>query len=90
VSFLVFSEDRELAFQLLGKARELADKMGSEVAALATGADPMEYFSQGADRVYTVSGIGEFSVEPYGAAVVEAVKAANPSTVFIGATKRGK
>ena len=30
MSFLVFSEDRELAFQLLGKARELADKMGSE------------------------------------------------------------
>ena len=90
MSFLVFSEDRELAFQLLGKARELADKMGSEVAALATGSDPMEYVSQGADSVYTVNGLGGFNVEPYGAAVVEAVKAANPSTVFMGATKRGK
>ena len=90
MSFMVFSEDRELVFQLLGKARELADKMGSEVAALAAGSDPKEYFSQGADRVYTVSGLGGFSVEPYNAAVVEAVKAANPSTVFIGATKRGK
>jgi electron transfer flavoprotein alpha subunit len=90
VSFLVFSEDRELAFQLLGKARELADKMGSEVAALAAGPDSQEHIRQGADRVYTVSGLGEFSVEPYGAAVVEAVKAANPSKVFIGATRRGK
>jgi len=90
VSFLVFSEDRELAFQLLGKARELADKMSSEVAALATGSDPQEYVCQGADRVYTVSGLDRFNVEPYGTAVVEAVKAAKPSTVFIGATKRGK
>ena len=90
MSFLVFSEDRELAFQLLGKARELADRMGSEVAALAAGSDPLEYISQGADRVYTVSGLSGFNVEPYGAAVVEAVKAANPSTVFMGATKRGK
>jgi len=90
VSFLVFSEDRELAFQLLGKARELADRMGSEVAALAAGSDPLEYVRQGADKVYTVSGLGRFNVEPYSAAVVEAVKAANPSTVFMGATKRGK
>jgi electron transfer flavoprotein alpha subunit len=90
VSFLVFSEDRELAFQLLSKARELADKMGSEVAALATGSDPQEYISHGADKVYTVSGLGEFSVEPYSAALVGAVKAANPSTVFMGATRRGK
>lgn len=90
MSFLVFSEDRELAFQLLGKARELADRMGSEVAALAAGSDPMEYVRQGADKVYTVGGLGEFNVEPYCAAVVEAVRAANSSTVFIGATKRGK
>ena len=90
MSFLVFSEDRELAFQLLGKARELADETGSEVSALAAGLEPQEYVRQGADRVYTVDGLARFSVEPYGAAVVEAVKAANPSTVFIGATKRGK
>jgi electron transfer flavoprotein alpha subunit len=90
VSFLVFSEDRELAFQLLGKARELADETGSEVSALVAGSEPQEYVRQGADRVYTVDGLAGFSVEPYGAAVVEAVKAANPSTVFIGATKRGK
>ena len=90
MSFLVFSEDRELAFQLLGKARELADKMGSKVAALAAGSDPMEYVRQGADKVYTVSGLGGFNVEPYCAAVVETVKAANPSTVFMGSTKRGK
>lgn len=90
MSFLVFSEDRELAFQLLGKARELADETGSEVAALAAGSDPVDYVRQGADEVYAVSGLGEFSVEPYCAAVVEAVKAANPSTVFIGATRRGK
>lgn len=90
MSFLVFSEDSELAFQLLGKARELADETSKGVASLAAGTDPMEYVRHGADRVYTVSGLGEFSVEPYCAAVVEAVKAADPSTVFMGATKRGK
>ncbi len=90
MSFLIFSEDRELAYQLLGKARELAEETGVEVSALAAGPEPMEYVRQGADKVYTVDGLAGFSVEPYAAAVVETVKAADPSTVFMGATKRGK
>jgi electron transfer flavoprotein alpha subunit len=90
MSFLVFSEDLELACQLLGKARELADKTGGEVSALAAGPEPMEYVRHGADKVYTVDGLAGFSVEPYCAAVVAAVKTEEPSTVFMGANKRGK
>ena len=36
MSVLVFSEDKEHAYQLLAKAAEIAEKKGSEVYALAS------------------------------------------------------
>jgi electron transfer flavoprotein alpha subunit len=94
-SVLVYSEDGELALQLLGKGRELADKIGAELVALAIGprrSDPDRFVEHGADRVIVVDDpvLSKFGVEPYRAAVLRAVKAVDPEMILIGATKRGK
>lgn len=92
MSFLVFSEDNELAFQLLGMAREFSVKLGVDVVALAVGSDPEEFLRYGANRVLNVSDmrLKEFNVETYRAVVLEAVKQVEPSMIVIGATRRGK
>ena len=54
MSILVFSEDKEQIYQLLGKASELAQKMGGEVYALASD-DPQSYINHGANKVLHVS-----------------------------------
>jgi len=90
MSILVYSEDRELAFQILAKARELADAKGSEVVALVTDGSPQDYVNQGADRALSVDGLGDFAVAPYRAAVLKAVDEAAPEFIMMGATKRGK
>lgn len=47
MSFLVYSEDRELAFQILAKARELADAKNAEVVALVTDGPPKNTSTRG-------------------------------------------
>lgn len=94
-SVLVYSEDREVGFQLLGKGRELADKIGVELTALVVGSGLTgveEFVEHGADRVIVVDdpGLSQFSLEPYREAVLEAVKVSEPEVFLIGATKRGK
>ncbi len=88
---LVFSENIDLAQQILGKARQMADHLEVQVAALAT-QDPGSYPPYGADVVYLAEdpALEEFALEPYRAALLEAVKQADPELIAIGATKRGK
>jgi len=88
MSILVWSEDREHAYQLIAKGVELAEKKGSGVYALAPG-DAQEYINQGANKVL-VAELGEFSVEPYRGALLKAVEVSGAEIVLIGASKRGK
>jgi electron transfer flavoprotein alpha subunit len=88
MSILVFSEDRELAYQLLAKASELAGKMGKEVYCLAS-ETPEEYMKQGVDKILEAE-LGDFAVESYRAALLKAVEASDAELILIGATKRGK
>ena len=90
MSFLVISEDIELAFQILAKTRELADEKGSEVVALVTDGAPQDYINQGADKALNVEGLGSYAVAPYRAVVLKAIDEATPEYILIGATKRGK
>jgi electron transfer flavoprotein alpha subunit len=95
VNVLVYSEDRELLLQLLGKGREMADKAGGELCALLMGSGVSgvdELFRYGADKVYVVDDpkLEHFSLEPYRASALEAVEKASPSYILVGATKRGK
>ena len=88
MSILVFSEDKEQAYQLLGKASELADQMGGEVYSLVSD-EPQAYINQGANKVLQTI-LGDFTVEPYRAALLNAIEASGAETVLLGATKYGK
>lgn len=92
---LIYSEDKDLELQLLSIGRELADKIDAELAALILGSGidcAEEFVEYGADRVVAVDepGLSQFIVEPYRAAVLEAVSVVEPEMLLIGATKRGK
>ncbi len=93
---MVYSEDRDTLFELLSKARDLADFMRKEVFAVMLGekvdVDAGELASYGADRIYIVEQsqlkglLAETCVEALHA-VISHVK---PEAFFVGATKRGK
>jgi electron transfer flavoprotein alpha subunit len=94
-SVLVYSEDRELAYQLLAKGRELADKLGAELCAVEIGSgvtDADGFVRHGADKVYVVDDrdLAQFNVETYRSAVMRVMEAASPEILLMGATKRGK
>jgi electron transfer flavoprotein alpha subunit len=88
MSFLVFSEDKELAFQLLGKSRELANSSGAEVHALSI-SSPMEYIKQGADKAFKIDSKG-LNIEGLRNALLSAVEISRAEILMIGATKTGK
>ncbi len=90
MSILVYSEDAELAYQILAKARELADVKGVEAVALVTSGSPQEYINQGADKALNVEGLGAFAVAPYKSVLMKAIEEVSPETIIVGATKRGK
>ncbi len=97
----VFCEQRDgelqsVAVELLGVARELADKVGEKVVALLLGngvsdkaADLVAY---GADEVRVVDhkNLALYVTEYYTQAVTQVVKAGDPSVVLFGATSIGR
>ena len=97
----VFAEQEEgqlaeIAFELLGKARELADKLGVKVGAVLMGsgvealAKPL--FAGGADVVHLVDdpALKVFRNKAYRHALVELVKECSPQIVIFGATHMGR
>lgn len=97
----VFIEQREgiiqnVAFELLGKARELADNLNEKVCAILLGHDisnkAQECISYGADTVYCVDApeLGTYTTEPYAQAICHIVKEYSPSIILIGATTIGR
>ena len=97
----VFAEQRDgviqkVAYELIGKARELADALGQEVVAVVLGdgiqAAAAELFKFGADQVIAVDApvLGEYSTEPYAKAMNAIIKAKEPEIVIYGATAIGR
>ena len=97
----VFAEQEEgklseVPFELLGKARELADRLGVKVGAVLMGsgvealAKPL--FEGGADVVHLVDdpALKVFRNKAYRHAMVELVKEVNPQIVIFGATHMGR
>jgi electron transfer flavoprotein alpha subunit len=85
-----------VSYELIGKAREIAGELGTEVSAVLVGSgikklaqDLVEY---GADRVIVIDdeALGTYTVEPYTQAVTAAVKAYNPEILLMGATAIGR
>ncbi len=97
----VFAEQREgiiqnVAFELLGKARELADVLGEEVCAIVGGEQLDEQLNKliaaGADRVLYMkhSELNDYLTEPYTQALTQIIRQRKPSIVLIGATTIGR
>ncbi len=97
----VFCEQRDgelqsVAVELLGVARELADKVGEKVVALLLGQGVSDKASDlvayGADEVRVVDhkNLAHYVTEYYAQAVTQVVKAGDPSVVLFGATSIGR
>ncbi|MCK5451229.1 MAG: FAD-binding protein [Candidatus Omnitrophica bacterium] len=97
----VFAEQKKgkvqsVVFELLGKGRELADKLGVNLCAVLLGDKTdeacTELISRGADKVYVVESpkLAAFQDEPYTKALTELVTKYKPEIVLCGATTIGR
>lgn len=97
----VFAEQREgvvqnVAFELLGKARELADRLNQKVVAVLAGygirEKAPELIAYGADTVLCVDApeLQQYITEPYAQAVTKIVRERKPAVLLMGATTIGR
>ena len=97
----VFAEQREgiiqnVAFELLGKARELANKLHENVVAVLLGHNISEkandLITSGADKVICIDDarLAYYLTEPYTQAITQIIKEKKPSILLIGATTIGR
>ena len=81
-----------VTYELLGKARELADKLGVEVSCLLLGSKVKEQAGElihrGADKVYIVDDprLEHLLEEPYARIVSDLIKKHHPEILLFGAT----
>ncbi len=92
----VFSENRNLALELLGKGKELADKLQTKLVAVLLGQkienQANELIGFGADKVYVIDNslFEKLQAAPYVSALTSLAKEYEPDILLIGSTKRGK
>ncbi|MDH5437677.1 MAG: electron transfer flavoprotein subunit alpha, partial [Candidatus Bathyarchaeota archaeon] len=92
----VFSENKDLMLELLGKGSELANKLQTELTAALLGyevsAQAKELIAHGADKVYLVDHpyLKNLHADPYTSALTSLVNQHKPEILLIGATRRGK
>ena len=97
----VFCEQRDgeiqsVALELLGVARELAEKTGEKVGAILLGhgvkGKAKDLVAYGADEVHVVDDakLASFVTEPYAQAVTQIAKEYTPSVILFGATSIGR
>lgn len=98
----VFAEQRDgniqgVAFELLGKARDLANQLQEEVYAILLGGKDIEQkaeslIASGADRVIlaTEKELEQYTTETYAQAICQIVNEYKPSILLLGATTIGR
>jgi electron transfer flavoprotein alpha subunit len=97
----VFAEQEDgvlhdVAMELCGKARELADRLGVKVGAVLPGSNVAGLADQlialGADRVYLVDNplLGHYQTQPYSRVISTLVQKHEPQIVIYGATAIGR
>jgi electron transfer flavoprotein alpha subunit len=98
---LVFAEQLEgkihpVTYELMGKGRELADKINQELHVILLGHDltdqTEEILAHGADKVYVYNqeSLHHFDVEAYARAFEDCVERTKPTIILIGATSIGR
>lgn len=87
----VFSESPQLTLELLGKARSLAESLGTEVVAITSTEDGDKLIQSGADKVLTITSpaLGSFQVDTYTDAFENLITERKPDILLIGATRNG-
>lgn len=92
----VYSENMDLAQEMLSKAAELADKRQTEVTALLIGHEVKtranELVNYGANKVYVVDNpaLKNFQSETYLSALATLVKEHKPEIILMGSTRKGR
>ena len=97
----VFAEQRDgkiqnVALELLGKARELADANNEKVVAILLGknikSEAQTLVEHGADKVLVVDNdlLANYLTEPYTQAITQIIQEQKPSILLIGATTIGR
>jgi len=96
----IFAEQREkriqkVAYELIAKARELAEKIDEEVTAVLLGNEienPESLIKRGADKVIHVKSpeLSHFLVEPYTEVLYQLIKERKPEIFLGGATVIGR
>jgi len=92
----VFSENRDLMLELLGKGSELANKLQTELTAILLGHEvnnqPNELIAHGANKVYVVDHphFKNLHVDPYTSVLTSLANQHKPEILLIGSTRRGK
>ena len=85
-----------IAFELLGKAKELASALDTEVAAVLIGSDVKgladDLAAYGADKVIVVDDpeLKEYRTEPYTHALASVINEFKPEIMLVGATAIGR
>lgn len=85
-----------IALELVGKGKDLAKDLGTEVTAVLIGSDVMgltkELAEYGADRIFVVDDpeLKEYRTEPYAHALAEVIKKYKPEIMLVGATAIGR
>jgi len=93
---LVYSENKDLMLELLGKGSELARKLNTQLTAVMFGHDikdqAKELVGYGAQKVIVVSNsqLKEFQVDTYLGALAQLTQQQKPELFLIGSTRRGK
>lgn len=97
----VFCEQKKgavqsISWELLGKGRELADKLGVRLCGVLLGhnirAKVNQIYERGADRVYLVDSpkLEHYQSEPYTKALVKLIEKYSPEILLCGATTTGR
>lgn len=97
----VFCEQRDgviqnVAYELLGVAKELSETSKEEVCAILPGSGikgkAEELIGYGADKVYVIDDevLKSYSTEPYAQAITHIVKKYDPNVILLGATSIGR
>jgi electron transfer flavoprotein alpha subunit len=93
---LVYSEKHDLTLEMLGKGREIADKLQKELAAVLVEYNVQEKANElikhGADKVFLIDtqALTHFQMEPYISVLHSLVIDYKPEIILIGSTRNGK
>ena len=85
-----------IAFELIGKGKDLAEALGTEVTAVLVGSDVKgladELAEYGADKVIVVDDpeLKEYRTEPYAHALASVIEKYKPEIFLVGATAIGR